>query len=98
MQNRVNQVAAAGANAQAQSTYASGLFQGIGNAVKSDIRTKENIRKVGLTDGGLPVYIYNYIGSNLTQMGVMAQDVEKVNPDAVTEENGIKAVYYSLIK
>ena len=104
MQNRANQVAAAGANAQAQSTYASGLFQGIGSAVggmaaaKSDIRTKENIRKVGSTDGGLPVYIYNYIGSNLTQMGVMAQDVEKVNPDAVTESNGIKAVYYSLIK
>jgi hypothetical protein len=103
MQNRANQVAAAGANAQAQSTYASGLFQGIGSAVggmaaaKSDIRTKENIRKVGSTDGGLPVYIYNYIGSNLTQMGVMAQDVEKVNPDAVTESNGIKAVYYSLI-
>ena len=103
MQNRANQVAAAGANAQAQSTYASGIFQGIGSAVggmaaMSDIRTKENIRKVGSTDGGLPVYIYNYIGSDLTQMGVMAQDVEKVNPDAVTESNGIKAVYYSLIK
>jgi hypothetical protein len=104
MQNRANQVAAAGANAQAQSTYASGLFQGIGSAVGgfasrgSDIRIKENIRKVGSTDGGLPVYIYNYIGSNLTEMGVMAQDVEKVNPDAVTESNGIKAVYYSLIK
>jgi len=104
MQNRANQVAAAGANAQAQSTYASGLFQGIGSAVGgfaargSDIRIKENIRKVGSTDSGLPVYIYNYIGSNLTEMGVMAQDVEKVNPDAVTESNGIKAVYYSLIK
>jgi hypothetical protein len=103
MQNRANQVAAAGANAQAQSNYASGLFQGIGSAVggiamASDIRIKENIRKVGSTDGGLPVYTYNYIGSDITQMGVMAQDVEKVNPDAVTESNGIKAVYYSLIK
>ena len=33
MQNRANQVAAAGANASAQASYASGLFQGIGNAV-----------------------------------------------------------------
>jgi hypothetical protein len=31
-------------------------------------------------------------------MGVMAQDVEKVNPDAVTELNGYKAVYYNMIK
>lgn len=104
MQNRANQVAAAGANAQAQSTYASGLFQGIGSAVGgfmakgSDIRIKENIRKVGSTDSGLPVYTYNYIGNKTTEMGVMAQDVEKVNPDAVTELNGYKAVYYSLIK
>ncbi len=31
-------------------------------------------------------------------MGVMAQDVEKVNPDAVTEMNGYKAVYYGMIE
>jgi hypothetical protein len=104
MQQRSQQVAAAGANAQAQAGYASGVFQGIGNAVggalsaKSDIRLKENIRKVGMTNGGLPVYIYNYIGDNLTHMGVMAQDVEKVNPDAVTEVDGYKAVYYGMIE
>ncbi len=104
MQQRAQQVAAGGANAQAQAGYASGLFQGIGSAVGgalaagSDIRIKENIRKVGMTDGGLPVYIYNYIGDNLTHMGVMAQDVEKVNPDAVTEMNGYKAVYYGMIE
>jgi hypothetical protein len=98
MQQRAQQVAAGGANAQAQAGYASGIFQGIGSAIGSDIRIKENIRKVGMTDGGLPVYIYNYIGDNLTHMGVMAQDVEKVNPDAVTEMNGYKAVYYGMIE
>jgi hypothetical protein len=103
MQQRSNQVAASGANAQAQAGYTSGIFQGLGSlgggfAAASDIRLKENIRRVGSTDGGLPVYTYNYKGHNTTQMGVMAQDVEKVNPEAVTEMNGFKAVYYSLIK
>jgi hypothetical protein len=31
-------------------------------------------------------------------MGVMAQDVEKVNPSAVAEFDGIKAVNYSMIQ
>jgi hypothetical protein len=30
-------------------------------------------------------------------MGVMAQDVEKVNPNAVSEIAGFKAVNYSLV-
>ena len=103
MANRANIVAAQGAQASATGSALGGLFQGIGSAAAgiamgSDIRIKENIRKVGSTDGGLPVYIYNYIGDNVTHMGVMAQDVEKVNPEAVTEMNGYKAVYYDLVK
>ena len=101
MQQRSNQVAAGGANAQAQAGYTSGIFQGIGSAVgglKSDRRLKENIRRVGATDGGLPVYVYNYIGEPTMQMGVMAQEVELVNPDAVTEMDGFKAVYYGMIQ
>ncbi len=49
----------------------------------SDERLKENVRKVGKTDQGLPVYTYNYKGNPETHMGVMAQDVEKVQPEAV---------------
>jgi hypothetical protein len=60
----------------------------------SDRRTKENIKRVGTTDGGLPVYTFNYIGDMTTQMGVMAQDVEKVDPKAVREFGGIKHVDY----
>lgn len=63
----------------------------------SDRRTKENIRRVGITDGGLPVYTFNYIGDPQTQMGVMAQDVEKVDPEAVKEFNGIKHVNYARV-
>ena len=63
----------------------------------SDRRLKTDIKRVGTTDSGLPIYTYKYKGQNTTQMGVMAQDVEKVSPDAVAEFNGFKAVNYSLI-
>jgi len=64
----------------------------------SDRRVKTNIKQIGVTDGGLPVFTYTYKNDNITRMGVMAQDVEKVHPEAVREFNGLKAVDYSLIK
>lgn len=60
----------------------------------SDARAKENIRRVGYLDNGLPVYSFSYIGSPQTQIGLMAQDVEKVIPEAVVEMNGLKHVNY----
>lgn len=62
----------------------------------SDERIKENITRVGSLDNGLPVYTFNYIGKPDIQMGLMAQDVEKVNPNAVKEIGGIKVVNYPL--
>ena len=64
-------------------------------AAASDIRVKENISQVGTLDNGLPVYLFNYKGSHTPQIGLMAQDVEQVNDDAVVEINGIKHVYYA---
>lgn len=61
----------------------------------SDINVKENISQVGILDNGLPVYLFNYKGNNTPQIGLMAQDVEKVNKDAVKEIDGIKHVYYT---
>tara|TARA_R110002020_G_scaffold288373_2_gene503837 strand:+ start:9075 stop:10016 length:942 start_codon:yes stop_codon:yes gene_type:complete len=61
----------------------------------SDKNSKENISQVGILDNGLPVYLFNYKGNNTPQIGLMAQDVEKVNKDAVTEIDGIKHVYYT---
>lgn len=57
-----------------------------------DRRTKENIREVGKLDNGLPVYLFNYMGDDKIHMNVMAQDVEKVNPSAVTEIDGLKHI------
>jgi hypothetical protein len=109
---RQNIVNANAANAQARASYSSGLFSGLGGLAQgvgsaaaaaipfmmSDKRLKTDIEKVGKTDAGLPIYTYKYKGDNKTQMGVMAQDVEKKNPKAVKEVGGFKAVNYALVK
>lgn len=51
----------------------------------SDERMKENIRIVGDLFGVLPVYDFNYIGSDKVVRGLLAQEVEKVMPSAVIE-------------
>jgi len=66
-------------------------------AAMSDRRLKEDIKKVGKTDDGLNVYTYRYKGDPKVQMGVMAQEVEKKKPEAVTTINGFKAVYYGAL-
>jgi hypothetical protein len=61
-------------------------------SIFSDERLKEDIEEVGALSDGQPVYKYRYIGSPVWQIGLMAQDVEKIVPEAVTEVGGYKAV------
>jgi hypothetical protein len=63
----------------------------------SDSRIKENISQVGTLRNGLPIYVFNYKTDldGIPQIGLMAQDVEKLHPDAVYEINGIKHVNYA---
>lgn len=63
----------------------------------SDERVKENIERIGYTDSGIPVYRFTYIGDTTPHIGVMAQDVEKLDKDAVAERNGVKYVDYSRV-
>ena len=75
-------------------TSSSGLL-GLFNALKSDRRTKRDIEPIGTLDNGLTVYRFRYVSEpHVTQIGLMAQDVEKVRPDAVVEIDGIKFVNY----
>jgi hypothetical protein len=60
--------------------------------MKSDRNSKTDIKKVGKLDNGLPVYTYRYKGTVNPQMGVMAQDVERQNPDAVRKRDGVRFV------
>ncbi len=76
-----------------------GLFglasAGIGLLPMSDRRLKTDIRRVGQTDEGTPIYTYRYITGGPVQMGVMAQDV----PDAAfMTESGFLAVDYGEVR
>ena len=87
---------------QQQSGLSSGLFSLGSAAMKagmfgSDRRIKKDIKQVGKLDNGLPVYLFRYLGDAAYQIGLMAQDVEQVNPDAVRETaSGIKMVNYEM--
>lgn len=67
-------------------------------ALFSDRRLKTDIKLIGKTGMGLNKYSFRYKSDPSTvHIGVMADEVEKVKPEAVTEINGYKAVYYSMI-
>jgi hypothetical protein len=68
----------------------------------SDERLKTDIKKIGSFDNGLNIYSYHYKdGYDLPegkQVGVMAQEVEKIIPEAVVEmPNGFKGVNYAML-
>jgi hypothetical protein len=67
---------------------------GGGGFFSSDKRLKENIEKVGKTNDNQPIYRFNYKGDPRTQIGLMAQDVEKSHPEAVGLAGGYKTVNY----
>ena len=99
-----NQLAAYNAQQAAQGGFLGGLMSLGGAAISrySDIRLKKNIKKIGKLRDGINIYSYNYIDykdlPKEKQIGVMAQEVEKVIPEAViTMADGYKAVNYALI-
>lgn len=61
----------------------------------SDRRMKENVRKVKVLVDGLVVYVFNYIGNAARRIGLMADEVVRVYPLAVsTDDRGFKRVNY----
>ena len=99
--------AIAGANAQNANRNAmmQGLFSLGGAAMMSDIRTKENIKHIGSMANGLPVYEFEYKPEWKAEaghgkfVGVMAQEVELVQPQAViTRPDGYKMVNYGALQ
>ncbi len=68
----------------------------------SDLRLKNNVKS--LSGGGLSVVgnlrpvSFDWIEDGRSDIGLIAQEVEKVSPDLVDiDENGIKSVFYSKI-
>ena len=57
---------------------------GGGGGRRSDIRLKHDIALIGRLDDGLGFYRFSYNGSDKAYVGVMAQEVQTIAPDAVT--------------
>ena len=79
-------------------TYGGSMLGAAG--LMSDERLKENIKpienaldKVKQLDGKT----YNFICKSEPDAGVIAQDLEKILPEAVIEQNGIKYVKYEAV-
>ena len=86
-QNQSNAAANRGSMYGALGTLGSAAF------MFSDRRLKTNIERVG-TFKGLGVYLYRYVWGGPLQMGVMADEVRKLMPEAVKRVGGFDMVDY----
>ena len=66
--------------------------------IGSDVRIKEDIKKIGTSISGYDIYKFSYINEDTQYIGVMAQDVLLRKPEAVSKRSdGAFAVDYSQI-
>lgn len=82
-----------------------GLMQGIagigtaGIMAASDRRLKTNIKFLGVWFKCLPLYVYNYIWGGGKRIGVMADDVAKLRPEALGPSiGGFMTVNYGVLR
>ena len=66
------------------------------HSIISDIRAKCDVVAVGQLDNGLGLYRYRYLWNDKAYVGVMAQEVAEIVPDAVRHgEDGYLRVDYA---
>lgn len=70
-------------------------WNGSGISTISDARAKEDIRQVGRAKNGLGVYEFRYRGCRALSRGLIAQEVLRTRPWAVTSVGGLLAVDYA---
>jgi len=63
----------------------------------SDMRLKENVKKIRADKRGIETVEFNFKGKPERYRGVIAQQVEPIIPEAVVEIDGLKHVNYDLI-
>jgi hypothetical protein len=69
-----------------------------GGGRRSDMRLKHDVVLLGRLDDGLGYYRFVYNGSHTAYVGVMAQEVQAVMPEAVTRDpDGYMRVSYDLL-
>lgn len=91
------------AQAQQQSALMSSLGSmagvGAGLAIRSDMRLKENIQIIGKLPSGIAIYWFDYINGAKNQIGVMAQEVLPIIPEAVSVgDDGYYMVDYGKLR
>lgn len=70
-------------------------LKALGTFFPSDRHLKEDIRPVGALNDGQTVYSYRFKGDPRTQIGLLAQEVERVRPEAVARHpSGMRMVDY----
>lgn len=75
----------------------SGVAGLIGAFPMSDVRAKEDIKDIGRTHDDQKIYSFKFKGSQIPQIGMLAQEIEKKTPSAVmTGPEGLKRVNYDL--
>ena len=86
------------ANQQAKKGGLTGLGGTLGSAaiLACDRRLKENIKRLGLYKD-YNLYQFNYIGSDETVVGPMADEVKSINPDAIVNFNGYDHVLTGML-
>ena len=78
-------------------TFSSGLSRRRGSAL-SDIRLKHDLTLLGHLKNGLGYYRFSYNGSDQAFVGVMAQEVQSIRPDAVIRgHDGYLRVDYDML-
>lgn len=79
---------------------ADSIMDGVGTALSlaslfSDARLKTDVRRIGQTDAGLPIYTFRYGGDGPFFMGPMAHEVAEMQPEALGPEvEGFQTVFY----
>lgn len=65
----------------------------------SDRRLKRDIKHIGKTEGGIPLYAYRYLEDEKFYIGPMADEVRKIQPEAVfRHEDGYDRVFYGMLR
>jgi len=72
-----------------------GMGGGMGGGRRSDVTLKHDVVLLGYLDNGLGFYRFAYNGSDTAYVGVMAQEVQQVAPEAVVRgRDGYLRVFY----
>lgn len=88
------------ANYQSNQGLLGGLFSAGANLLPllSDRRAKTDIKRIGTSDVGVPIYQYRYKSGGPVHIGYMAQDLLETHPDAVVVgPDGLYRVNYDKV-